>query len=229
MFSRSSIFAAFLAVSLLPRHAAAWGDEGHEIIALVAEQYLDAATRSEVVAMLGADRDNLTAHDIASEATWADRYRDSDRDRSRRRYETTRQWHFVNIELDSPDLDRACFGHPRLPASVPASSRPAKACVVDKIEQFTAELGNSATGSGERLLALKFLLHLIGDVHQPLHAADSHDAGANRRQVTAAGFGAGNLHHFWDVEFVERLGSDPKAVAARLIAGISEEQRQRWS
>jgi hypothetical protein len=132
--------------------------------------------------MLTADPDTLTAHDIASGATWADRYRDSDRGGSRQRYEQTRQWHFVNIELDGPNLDRACFGHPRLPAAVPASSGPAKACLVDKIEQFTAELSNSATAPGERLLALEFLLHLVGDVHQPLHAVDDHDAGGNRKQ-----------------------------------------------
>ena len=131
--------------------------------------------------MLTADPDTLTAH-IASGATWADRYRDSDRGGSRQRYEQTRQWHFVNIELDGPNLDRACFGHPRLPAAVPASSGPAKACLVDKIEQFTAELSNSATAPGERLLALEFLLHLVGDVHQPLHAVDDHDAGGNRKQ-----------------------------------------------
>jgi len=132
--------------------------------------------------MLTADPDTLTAHDIASGVTWADRDRDSDRGGSRQRYEQTRQWHFVNIELDGPNLDRACFGHPRLPAAVPASSGPAKACLVDKIEQFTAELSNSATAPGERLLALEFLLHLVGDVHQPLHAVDDHDAGGNRKQ-----------------------------------------------
>jgi len=78
--------------------------------------------------MLTADPDTLTAHGIASGATWADRYRDSDRGGSRQRYEQTRQWHFLNIELDGPNHDRACFGHPRLPAAVPASSGPAKAC-----------------------------------------------------------------------------------------------------
>src|SRR6516165_12713356 len=145
-------------------------------------QYFEPATRAEVGAMLTADPDTLTAHDIASGATWADRYRDSDRGGSRQRYEQTRQWHFVNIELDGPNLDRACFGHPRLPAAVPASSGPAKACLVDKIEQFTAELSNSATAPGERLLALEFLLHLVGDVHQPLHAVDDHDVGGNRKQ-----------------------------------------------
>jgi hypothetical protein len=105
---------------------------------------------------------------------------------------------------------------------------PADACIVDKIDQFAAELANPATDPEERLIALKFLLHLVGDVHQPLHAADDHDAGGNRKQVTATGIGAGNLHHFWDVEFVERLGSDPVAVAARLAAEISDQQRQGW-
>ena len=63
-------------------------------------QYFEPATRAEVGAMLTADPDTLTAHDIASGVTWADRDRDSDRGGSRQRYEQTRQWHFVNIELD---------------------------------------------------------------------------------------------------------------------------------
>ena len=68
--------ACFLA--LHPRPAAAWGDGGHEIIALVADRFLETAVLEKIAAMLAADPDNLTAHDIASEATWADRYRDSD-------------------------------------------------------------------------------------------------------------------------------------------------------
>ena len=70
---------------------------------------------------------------------------------------------------------------------------------------------------------------LVGDLHQPLHAADGHDAGGNRKQVVAQGFRPGNLHHFWDVEFVERLGTDPREVAGALVAGISDEQRRAWS
>jgi hypothetical protein len=172
-----------LIASLLPQHAQAWGDEGHRIIALIAEQYLEPATRAEVSAMLSANHDSLTAHDIASEATWADKYRDSDRSGARDRYQGTRQWHFVDIELDRPDLDQACSGHPRLPPGVPASSGPADACIVDKIDQFEAELANPETSPDERLVALKFLLHLVGDVHQPLHAADNHDADTNKKQV----------------------------------------------
>jgi hypothetical protein len=55
-----------------------------------------------------------------AEAAWADWYRDSDSNGSGERYKHTRQWHFVNIELDSPNLDKASFGHRPLPAGVPA-------------------------------------------------------------------------------------------------------------
>jgi hypothetical protein len=68
-----------LCVALSPRSAFAWDDEGHRIIALVADQFLvEAAFREKITAMLAADPDNLAAHDIASAATWADWYRDSD-------------------------------------------------------------------------------------------------------------------------------------------------------
>jgi hypothetical protein len=219
-----------LAVPLTsPRPALAWGDEGHKIIALIAQHYLDPAVGSRVATLLAADTDNLTAHDIASEATWADKYRDSDRDTTKIRYQATRQWHFVDIELSQPDLASACFGHPPFPPGVSASKGPPQACVVDKINQFAAELGNPAIDASEQLLALKFLLHFVGDLHQPLHAADDHDAGGNRKLVTGDGLHSSNLHHYWDVEFVERLGTDPRQVAAALIGQISEGQRQEWS
>ena len=62
-----------------PYPAFAWGNEGHEVIALIAEHYLDPAARAKVVMLLAADTDTLTGHDIASEVGWADKYRDSDR------------------------------------------------------------------------------------------------------------------------------------------------------
>jgi len=158
-----------------------------------------------------------------------DKYRDSDRGTTKIRYEATWQWHFVDIELADPDLASACFGHPPLPAGVPASEGPPQACVVDKIDQFAAELSNPATKRSEQLLALKFLLHFVGDLHQPFHASDDHDAGGNKKLIAASGLNPGNLHHYWDVEFVERLGTDPRQVTAILIGQISNPQRQEWS
>ena len=197
-------------ITLAPRPLFAWGDEGHEIIALVADRFLDPAVREKIAGSLAADTGGLTLPDIASEATWADRYRYSDRNGSRQHYEQTHQWHFVDIELGDPNLDRACFGHPPLPAETVASNGPARACVVDRIEQFATELADPRTDPEERLVALKFVLHLVGDLHQPLHAANDHDAGGNRKQVAADGFRPGNLHHFWDTEWARRLGDDPQ-------------------
>jgi hypothetical protein len=217
-------------IALPIHHALAWGDQGHRIIALVADQFLEAAVRTKIAGILAADTDSLAAHDIASAATWADRYRDSDRNESRQHYDQTWRWHFVNIELGDPNLDTACFAHSPLPPGILASNGPAQACIVDKVEQFAAELADPRTDPDERVVALKFVLHLVGDLHQPLHAADDHDdAGGNRKRLVAEGFRPGNLHHLWDVEFVERLGTDPRQVADAIIAGISDEQRRAWS
>jgi S1/P1 Nuclease len=210
----------------MPRQAVAWGDEGHEVVALIAQAYLAPDVRKKVDALLAADTDPLTAHDIASEATWADKLRESNEGGVRER---TRQWHFVDIEIDAANLDQACFGHPRIPSGTPASRGPADDCIVDKIEEFAGELRGSQTKPEERIIALKFLLHLVGDVHQPLHAADTGDRGGNTKRASALGFKAGNLHRFWDTEFVERLGPDPKTIASDLIDDISEAQVHAWS
>jgi hypothetical protein len=73
------------------------------------------------------------------------------------------------------------------------------------------------------------LLHFVGNLHQPLHASDNHDAGGNKVRVSASGFRADNLHHFWDTEFVALLGTDPQSVAQDLIAKISPGQALSWS
>jgi hypothetical protein len=206
--------------------ASAWGDDGHEVIALIARSRLDPVALQQVDAMLSADSDFLTAHNIADAATWADRFRDSDREGAR---QNTRQWHFVDLEITAPDLDRACFGHPSLPAGTLASNGPARDCVVDKIDQFAAELASPATDPSERVVALKFLLHLVGDLHQPLHASDDHDQGGNKKRASAQGLKVGTLHHFWDTDFVDQLGPDPKRIAAMLNARISAADVSTWA
>jgi hypothetical protein len=206
--------------------ALAWGDEGHEVVGLIAQSFLEPATRRAVDALLAADPDPLTPHDIASASTWADKYRDSNFNGARL---ATRQWHFVDIELGAPNLDQACFGHPAIPAGTPASAGPADDCSVDKIDEFAAELANPATSADERIVALKFLLHLVGDLHQPLHSSDDHDRGGNTRRAAAAGFPSGTLHHYWDTEFVEMPGSDPRRIADDLIRHVSPRDVQEWS
>jgi hypothetical protein len=103
-------------------------------------------------------------------------------------------------------------------SAIPISTGPAQDCVVDKIEEFE-----------ERIVALKFLLHFVGDLHQPLHSSDDNDRGGNDKRVTAHGFKAGNLHHFWDTEFVDQLGADARSIASDLIGQISQAQEKDWS
>jgi len=209
--------------------ASSWGDEGHKIVGAIAVHYLTPLAKQRIVSMLGADIDGLTAHTIVAETTWADKFRDSDRNTTNVRSNRTRNWHFVDIEITAPNLDAACFGHPVLPTGILASAGPASDCVVDKIDQFIADLKLATTPPDECLIALKFLLHFVGDIHQPLHASDDRDAGGNRKDVTAAGFSAGNLHHYWDTAFVESFGTDPFVVAERLTAKITNTQVTPWS
>jgi S1/P1 Nuclease len=208
-----------------PQTALAWGDEGHSVVALVAQSFMDPDVRKRVAALLAADTDSLTTHDIASEATWPDKFRDANINGSR---EKTRQWHFVDIEISAPNFDEACFNHPKIPAGATAADGPAQDCVVDKIEEFAAELADPRTDLEEQVTALKFVLHFVGDVHQPLHSSDSNDRGGNDKRVSAAGFKAGNLHHFWDTEFVDQLGPDAKTIASDLIGHITADQQVQW-
>jgi hypothetical protein len=220
---------AISAIASAPRPVLAWGDLGHEVIARIADHYLEPAVRSRFATILAGDRSRLTTgKDIEAEATWADRYRDSDRNTTRVHYNQTRNWHFVDLEIDGPDLRTACFGEPPPPKKA-ASAGPAADCIVDKLDELIAELGTRGTSKKERLLALQFLLHFIGDVHQPLHASDDHDEGGNLKIVAGPGLPSGNLHADWDVAFVEKLGSDEAQIAQRLLQKISPSQRLAWS
>jgi S1/P1 Nuclease len=214
---------------LSSRPASAWGDEGHEVIGLIAEHYLQPAVRARALELLRHDDTGLVERDLAHEATWADKFRDSDRDTGKRRYFGTRDWHFIDLEIAGIDVSGACYGRHPLPAAVPASAGPAEDCIIDKLDQFYVELKNPDTPEEERRVALQFLLHLVGDVHQPLHASDDHDQGGNRKLASGPNIGFNNLHHDWDTEFVARLGASDTDIARVLISRITAADRARWS
>jgi hypothetical protein len=197
--------------------ARAWGAEGHEVIALIAYDHLAPPVRRRVDQLLAEDRDMLTAPDIAARATWADRWR--------RDHPETAAWHYVDLEVDNPDLRRAC--------------RSKRSCVVDKIDDFASELSNPAAPETRKIYALKMVLHLVGDVHQPLHAADAHDRGGNCEQVSytpASWFGLrvwpteqGSLDAYWDTVGVRALGRSPKEIASALEQRITRRDVAAWS
>ncbi|MGH1590123.1 S1/P1 nuclease [Methylobacterium phyllosphaerae] len=218
-----SVFAVY--ALLHPGPGLAWGDEGHRIVGRIALPLLTPAARAQVDALLAADDDALTEPDFVSRTVWADRWRDSDRNTSKVRYTATQHWHFVDIEIAHPDLSDACAGQRPLPEGTPASQGPASDCVVDKVEQFAAELSDTSLPQAERIVALKFLLHFTGDLHQPLHAADNHDQGGNQVQVLYGHHHvASRLHAYWDTAVVQRIGRDEAAVAQDLSATFGAQQ-----
>ena len=223
------VIAAAFAVWLLPMRASlAWGPEGHRVIALIADRALqqtDPGVHAKILSILASDKGSrLTKGDIASESTWADVLRE----KSEEARSATGAWHSTRFKPDSPDLARACFGHTPLPAGYPASHGPQDNCSVDKIEQFASELKDPGTSAGERLVALQFLLNLVGDLHDPLHAIDKGDEGGD---CVALGIGAKppvRLSSYWQETLVgEVVGSNPATAAARIAAPGAE--AQKWA
>jgi hypothetical protein len=220
MKSRTIAIVVAALAALAPSAGHAWGNEGHILVAAIARARLTSATVAKVDAILAQDTDTLTPPDMLSRATWADAWRGAD-------HRETAEWHFVDIELDHPDLDTACFGHPA--AGRPASAGQAQDCIVDKVAEFAAELGAPDTAPAERILALKYVLHLVGDLHQPLHAADNHARGGNCISIALGDQRTVNLHSYWDTVVVHELGDDPQKLLGQLEAAITPDRTRDWA
>jgi hypothetical protein len=187
---------AALFVSACP----AWGPEGHEITARIAEGLLDPAVKARVAAVL------RPGESTVSVAGWADSVRQSRRQ--------TGAWHYINAPISRRDIDLA------------RDCRDGD-CVVARLGEFIAELRNPNTSARRRREALMFVVHLAGDINQPLHAADNGDQGGN--QITVSYFGRRtNLHSLWDGGVLRRMGS-ADALAAGLAAAITPQKRSEWS
>src|SRR5712691_7343404 len=225
------IAVAAIAALLLPvRASLAWGPEGHRVIAFIADQQLqksDPGVRAKILAILATDKGKgLTRNDIASEATWADVLRE----KSEEARSATGAWHSARFQPDNPDLASACFGRTPLPAGYPASHGPKDNCSIDKITQFAAELKNLETSPGERLAAVQFLLNLVGDLNDPLHAIDRGDQGGECVAVQIGSKPPVRLSSYWqDVLVAEVVGSDPAKGAARIAASVPAAEAQKWA
>jgi hypothetical protein len=201
---RLAVVVAVALLALCPRGAnrlAAWGAQGHHIVARIAWALMGPAARSEATSLLGGDEDAFVAG-----ATWADDVRSS-------RPETY-NWHFVDIPVDRSRYDAA--------RDCPPTER--GDCVIAEIARARAELADPRRSLARRAESLKFLVHFVGDIHQPLHAIDDHDRGGNDVHVASLRDGpqgrATNLHAVWDTGVINLSTQTETAHAAALLAAL---------
>jgi hypothetical protein len=153
-----------------------WGGLGHRTVANIATDHLSPAAKSAVKTLLG----KQTLADIAS---WADEVRNEPA------YRKTGKEHFINV----PDgLDRTAFD-----AQVKAGDN-----VYTALLKYEAVLSDSASSLPQQTEALKFIVHFVGDMHQPMHVSRSEDKGGNTIQVRYNNNGT-NLHSLWDSKLLE--------------------------
>jgi hypothetical protein len=192
------VFPALL-LFLLPAPAGAWGRIGHAVVAKMAEERLTPSARSAVGDLLGP---GIRLSDVAS---WAD---------FQEEVKGAGAWHSVDVPISEPRYNpRYCS---------------ARGCVVSKIEEFRRVLTTPAAGRVDKQRALKFLLHFIADLHQPLHVGDDNDRGGNLLQVRFFGEGS-NLHRVWDYQIMERHTKNEQVWLWDLTFQANPRMVEEWS
>jgi hypothetical protein len=204
---------AIVACFLLPTMCWGWGRDGHRIIATVAEDHLNETTKVMIQSLIGNNR-------LYSIASWADDIRKERRD--------TAPWHYVNIPFGSMyDASRDC--------PTPRS------CVVEKIGDFVKVLMDKKAPREQRAEALKFVVHFVGDIHQPLHAAKESEGGNGIHVSFLSRDRCGpydcNLHGVWDTSMILHSGLKPNDYAERLeqliksdsLAGQDTGTPEQWA
>ena len=187
-----------------------WSADGHKLVCEIAWRHLTAEAQAMVQQLRQGERGTF-----AESCTWADDVRPD-------RPETS-AYHFVNIPAGSAgvDLARDC-------------SDPRTRCVVWAIKRYAELLARPGGTAQERLEALKFLSHFVGDLHQPLHAGRLADLGGNRVRVSFFG-DAGDprspmqLHRVWDNSILRRAQLGWPQSADGLIAGLTTIAVLAWA
>jgi len=176
--------------------ASAWGPLGHRIVARLAEAQLTPQARTEVRKLLAL----RGARHLSDVAVWADDLRDTDP----ALFQRTKRLHFVNFH------SRDCIYEP------PRDCRDGE-CAVAAVDKYSAIMANRANSPAARAEALAFLVHFVGDIHQPLHADFRHDAGGNDFQVRWHGRGS-RLHRIWDSTMLDTAHLSAARYARKLQA-----------
>lgn len=179
---------------MLPLAASAWSADGHRLVGALAATELTPEAQAQVAELLRGEADPT----LAGVATWADEVRANDPDLGKR----SARWHYVNMPAGTCDF-------------VPARDCRNGDCAIGAIERQAAILADRSRPRAERTQALKFVVHFVGDLHQPMHVGLGSDRGGNEVQVNLDGKGT-NLHSLWDRELLASRGLDPQGYLLRL-------------
>jgi len=165
-----------------------WGYKGHNVVALIAEKHLDPSTRDIVNSI-------LQGESIESVSTWADEVK------RKPEYRSTSSWHYINVPSG--------LSHDAFINAVKQDKGPN---IYTAILDMEHKLSSPGLTPDKQQECLKFLIHLVGDAHQPFHVGRKEDKGGNTIQVRFDGKGT-NLHALWDSKLIDHEGMEVKQMA----------------
>jgi hypothetical protein len=195
-------FRLVIAVALLHPTATpvwAWGNKGHRLVARVAEGHLTDKTKQAIADLLE------QGETLADASTYPDEHK--------REIPGSTPWHFVNVPITASEYD--------------AKFCSKRGCVVSKLKQFQGILKDKSRSLEDRRMALRFVVHLVGDLHQPFHVGDNHDQGGNGLQVRFFGSGS-NLHKVWDSDLIEKVNHSERQWLDVLQKLDTPESREKY-
>lgn len=180
-------FILFLCIPLLPLSVFAWGATGHRVVGAIAADHLTKKASKAVQEILGDES-------MAIAATWMDEMRSNPADRY------MSDWHWVTI----PDGE-----------TYATAEKNPKGDAIETIGRMEKLLKSDTVPPARRLMYLRILIHLVGDIHQPLHVGKGDDKGGNDLQVRWFKKGS-NLHRIWDSGMIDEYGLSYSELAASL-------------
>lgn len=199
MIGRFLVLAAAAAALALPSPALAWGKTGHRTVGAIADTHLSGIARAQIQQILGVE----TLDDAAN---WPDEMR-SNPDPFWQ--ETSKPWHYVTV--GGIEYDHA----------------PPEGDALEALKFFNKLIRDPRTSLDQRQLALRFIVHIVGDLHQPLHVGRPGDRGGNEVKVKWFGRDT-NLHAVWDSALIEEIDLSFTELAARLRRHTTSSEVVSW-
>ena len=190
-------------IFILTMPAFSWGQTGHRVTGAIAEKYLTDEARAAVRVILGVET-------LAEASTWPDEQRSNPADFWQN---VAGPYHYLTV----PE------GEIYNPENAPTQGDAYKA-----LKRFTATLKDPQASLEDKQLALRFVVHIIGDLHQPLHVGNGTDRGGNDVKLQWYGIES-NLHRVWDSGLINKQQLSYTEWTEWLSAKITDEQANEWA